>query len=149
MDVKELKNDASRHVGTCMVVNVILLCVARVVMKYLAGDYTIGVALPLVTAFLYAVIESLVVTALWSRTVVKALESAGSSPTLLATRLSQYSVYVSAFRLLAVLAILLVSYLAVGRAAFTPYFIYMVLFYFAMLVTHTLFFSRETKKIYE
>ncbi len=144
---KTIKNDASRHIGTCMVVNVILLCVARVVLKYVAPDYTIDVALPLVIAFLYAVLESLIVTALWSRTVLKSLRNGGISS--LHSPLSTFHTALSGLRLLAILALLFIIYLAVGRERILPFFIYIMVFYFAMLITHTLFFSRQNKKIYE
>ncbi|MCD7714014.1 MAG: hypothetical protein LUI08_03680 [Prevotella sp.] len=136
-DNKQIKNDAGRHVATCMCVYVALLCVVRCVMTLLKMGYGISIAVPLIVALLFAVVETVAVTMLWLRTA-----------TLHPDRLTNFHTAVTAGRMLGALVVMFVAYLFVGRDGMLPYIGWLLLYYFAALILHSVFFSRENKKLY-
>ncbi len=137
-DNKQIKNDAGRHVATCMCVYVALLCVARCVMSLCHVGYGLKVAVPLIVALLFAVVETVVVTMLWLRTATNHVD-----------RLPNFHTAVTASRMLGALIVMFVAYLIVGRDKMLPYIGWMLLYYFAALILHSVFFSRENGKLYE
>ena len=56
--------------------------------------------------------------------------------------LTTFYTAVSGFRMLLALATMLVCYIIVGRDAIMPYILVLLVFYFAMLAHHSIFFSR-------
>ena len=58
--------------------------------------------------------------------------------------LTTFYTAVSGFRMLLALATMLVCYIIVGRDAIMPYILVLLVFYFAMLAHHSIFFSRLT-----
>lgn len=66
------------------------------------------------------------------------LKVAKKSPDSLTT----FYTAVSGFRMLLALATMLVCYIIVGRDAIMPYILVLLVFYFAMLAHHSIFFSR-------
>ncbi len=137
MNVAEIKNDAGRHVATCMCVYVAVLCIVRCVMSLLKTGYGLSTGVPLIVAFLFAVAETILVTMLWLRTALGCLD-----------RMATFHTASSGFRMLAALAVLLVAYLVVGRNGIMPFFAWMLLYYFLALVLHSVFFSKENAKLY-
>ncbi len=137
MDVQQIKNDAGRHVALCMCVYVAIVCVARCAMQLMHAEYGLKAGLPLILAFLYAVVETVVVVMAWLRTALANPE-----------RMPAFNTASTALRMLSALAVLFVEYLVVGRDGMLPYFAWMVLYYFAALILHCVFFSREMKKLY-
>ncbi len=138
MNVAQIKNDASKHVALCMCVFVAILCIARCVMSIAKMGYSLSVGLPLGIAFVFAVIETILITLLWMRTAVYHID-----------RMPTFHTASSGFRLLAALVVLLVAYIIVGRENILPYFAWLMLYYFAALVLHSVFFSRENNKIFD
>ena len=58
--------------------------------------------------------------------------------------LTTFYTAVSGFRMLLALATMLVCYIIVGRDAIMPYILVLLVFYFAMLAHHSIFFPRLT-----
>ena len=58
--------------------------------------------------------------------------------------LTTFYTAVSGFRMLLALATMLLCYIIVGREAIMPYILVLLVFYFAMLAHHSIFFSRLT-----
>ena len=56
--------------------------------------------------------------------------------------LTTFYTAVSGFRMLLALATMFVCYIIVGRDAVAPYIVVLLVFYFAMLAHHSIFFSR-------
>ena len=56
--------------------------------------------------------------------------------------LTTFYTAVSGFRMLLALATMLVCYIIVGRDGIMPYILVLLVFYFAMLAHHSIFFSR-------
>ena len=56
--------------------------------------------------------------------------------------LTTFYTAVSGFRMLFALATMLVGYIIVGRDGIMPYILVLLVFYFAMLAHHSIFFSR-------
>ncbi len=137
MNVAEIKSDASKHVALCMCIFVGILCLARCGMAIAKVSYSLAIGLPLAVAFVFAVLETIVVTMLWMRTATYHLD-----------RMPTFHTASSGFRLLTALVIMFVAYLIVGRAKMLPYVAWMMLYYFAVLILHSVFFSRENHKIF-
>ncbi|MCD8282109.1 MAG: hypothetical protein LUC22_02520 [Prevotella sp.] len=133
-----IKNDASRHVALCMCVYVALLCVARCVMSLLHVGYGMSVGAPLIVAFLFAVVETVLVIMLWLRTATYHID-----------RLPNFHTAVTASRMFAALVVMFVAYLIVGRDAMLPYVGWLALYYVVALILHSFFFSRENGKLYK
>ncbi len=134
----EIKNDAGRHVAVCMCVFVVILCVARCVMSLLHTAYGLSAGMPLITAFLFAAVETIVIVMLWLRTASAHID-----------RLPVFHAASSGFRVLAAIAVLFVVYIIVGRGKMLPYVVWMVVYYFAVLILHSAFFSRENGKLFD
>lgn len=89
-------------------------------------------------AFVFALVEIVAVSLIWRWVASKHSDS-----------LPQFYTFCSAFRILLALFVLLFVYIAVGRANMVPYIIAFIVYYFVLLISHTLFFSRETKKLFD
>ncbi len=138
MDAAGIKNDAGRHVAICMCVFVVVLCAVRCIMSLLGASYSLSAGAPLLVAFVFAAVETIVVVMLWLRIAL-------NHP----ARLPVFHTASSGFRMLAALAVLFAAYLVVGRGGILPYFAWMLLYYFLVLILHSAFFSRENGKLYK
>ncbi len=136
--VREIKESTSKHVGLCMVVYVLIVCAARCLMCVKEIPYDLGVGMPLIIAFVFSVIETIVVMLLWLRIALSNISG-----------LQTFHTAVSAIRLLAILAILFVVFLIVGRAAMKPYALWMVAYFFVLLILHSSFFARINNRLYQ
>ncbi len=137
INVAEIKSDASKHVAVCMCTLIAIVCLVRCGMAILKVSYSLAIGAPLMVGFVFGVVETIVVSMLWLRTATRNLDG---MPT--------FHSAVSGFRVLAALAVLGVAYLVVGRQGMRPYVVWMGVFYVALLVLHTVFFSRENVKLY-
>lgn len=133
-----IKKDAKRHLVICLDILILMYLLPRLATMFVLTQYNAVTGAPLITALLFSIVESIVVTRIWKWV---ATRHASSLPT--------FYTACSGFRILLALILLLAVYLIVGRDQMLPYFLWILVFYFVLLVLHTLFFSREMRKIYE
>ena len=90
-----------------------------------------GLMYPVAVSAVFSIVVESADTLVWRKV-------AKTSPDSLTT----FYTAVSGFRMLLALATMFVCYIIVGRDAVAPYIVVMLVFYFAMLAHHSIFFSR-------
>ena len=90
-----------------------------------------GLMYPVAVSAVFSIVVELADALVWRKV-------AKTSPDSLTT----FYTAVSGFRMLLALATMLVCYIIVGRDAIMPYILVLLVFYFAMLAHHSIFFSR-------
>ena len=117
-----------RYIAWSMIFVVLLTVAAFLVEKTgLASALMYPVAVSAVFSIVVESADALV----WRRVAKKSPDS-----------LTTFYTAVSGFRMLLALATMLVCYIIVGRDAIMPYILVLLVFYFAMLAHHSIFFSR-------
>ena len=118
----------SKYIVWSMIIVVLLTVAAFLVEKTgLASALMYPVAVSAVFSIVVESADALV----WRRVAKKSPDS-----------LTTFYTAVSGFRMLLALATMLVCYIIVGRDAIMPYILVLLVFYFAMLAHHSIFFSR-------
>ncbi len=135
---KELKKDALRHAVICIDVLCAMYIIPRLVVTFLLPEYKEACSEPLLIAFLFSLVECPLVAYLWCKVAVGHKDF-----------LPTFHTACSGFRMLLALALMLIIYLNVGRGAMLPYFLWIGVFYFVVLVLHSMFFTREANKIFK
>ena len=92
-----------------------------------------GLMSPVVVSTVFSIVVESADAFVWRRVAQKSPDS-----------LTTFYTAVSGFRMLLALATMLVCYIIVGREAIMPYILVLLVFYFAMLAHHSIFFSRLT-----
>ena len=92
-----------------------------------------GLMSPVVVSTVFSIVVESADAFVWRRVAKKSPDS-----------LTTFYTAVSGFRMLLALATMLVCYIIVGREAIMPYILVLLVFYFAMLAHHSIFFSRLT-----
>ena len=117
-----------RYIAWSMIIVVLLTVAAFLVEKTgLASALMYPVAVSAVFSIVVESADALV----WRKVAKKTPDS-----------LTTFYTAVSGFRMLLALATMLVCYIIVGRDAIMPYILVLLVFYFAMLAHHSIFFSR-------
>ena len=117
----------SKYIVWSMIIVVLLTVAAFLVEKTgLASALMYPVAVSAVFSIVVESADALV----WRRVAKKSPDS-----------LTTFYTAVSGFRMLLALATMLVCYIIVGRDAIMPYILVLLVFYFAMLAHHSIFFS--------
>ena len=118
----------SKYIVWSMIIVVLLTVAAFLVEKTgLASALMYPVAVSAVFSIVVESADALV----WRRVAKKSPDS-----------LTTFYTAVSGFRMLLALATMFVCYIIVGRDAIMPYILVLLVFYFAMLAHHSIFFSR-------
>ena len=90
-----------------------------------------GLMYPMAVSAVFSIVVESADALIWRRVATKSPDS-----------LTTFYTAVSGFRMLFALATMLVCYIIVGRDAIMPYILVLLVFYFAMLAHHSIFFSR-------
>ena len=90
-----------------------------------------GLMYPLAVSAVFSIVVESADALVWRKVAKKSPDS-----------LTTFYTAVSGFRMLLALATMLVCYIIVGRDAIMPYILVLLVFYFAMLAHHSIFFSR-------
>lgn len=90
-----------------------------------------GLMYPVAVSAVFSIVVESADALVWRRVAKKSPDS-----------LTTFYTAVSGFRMLLALATMLVCYIIVGRDAIMPYILVLLVFYFAMLAHHSIFFSR-------
>ena len=90
-----------------------------------------GLMYPVAVSAVFSIVVELADALVWRKVAKKSPDS-----------LTTFYTAVSGFRMLLALATMLVCYIIVGRDAIMPYILVLLVFYFAMLAHHSIFFSR-------
>ena len=90
-----------------------------------------GLMYPMAVSAVFSIVVESADALIWRRVATKSPDS-----------LTTFYTAVSGFRMLLALATMLVCYIIVGRDAIMPYILVLLVFYFAMLAHHSIFFSR-------
>lgn len=90
-----------------------------------------GLMYPMAVSAVFSIVVELADALVWRKVAKKSPDS-----------LTTFYTAVSGFRMLLALATMLVCYIIVGRDAIMPYILVLLVFYFAMLAHHSIFFSR-------
>ncbi len=138
MEIKDIKNDVKRHIWLCVTVLLSLYGVTTKAVQLFLPEYHSLMRMPMIIAAVFFLVESVVVGLIWRWVATKHI-----------SYLATFHTACSGFRILAVLAVLTVTYIFVGRDAMAPYFIAMFLFYIIAESMHTIFFVREAKRLFE
>ena len=90
-----------------------------------------GLMYPMAVSAVFSIVVESADALVWRKVAKKSPDS-----------LTTFYTAVSGFRMLLALATMLVCYIIVGRDAIMPYILVLLVFYFAMLAHHSIFFSR-------
>lgn len=90
-----------------------------------------GLMYPVAVSVVFSIVVESADALVWRKVAKKSPDS-----------LTTFYTAVSGFRMLLALATMLVCYIIVGRDAIMPYILVLLVFYFAMLAHHSIFFSR-------
>lgn len=90
-----------------------------------------GLMYPVAVSAVFSIVVEAADALVWRKVAKKSPDS-----------LTTFYTAVSGFRMLLALATMLVCYIIVGRDAIMPYILVLLVFYFAMLAHHSIFFSR-------
>ena len=90
-----------------------------------------GLTYPMAVSAVFSIVVESADALVWRKVAKKSPDS-----------LTTFYTAVSGFRMLLALATMLVCYIIVGRDAIMPYILVLLVFYFAMLAHHSIFFSR-------
>lgn len=134
IEPKEINKAAYKHLAYCVVVVSILNFISIVLAQH--GNTAIYYASN--SAWVFSLIEIIAVVLLWKWVVLKHFDY-----------ITTFHTAISGMRMLLVLVMLGIIYAFVGRAAMLPYVIVFGVFYFVLLVMHSIFFARQTKVIYD
>ena len=117
-----------RHIVWSMVY-IIILTIGSFIFEKL-GLFS-GLMYPVAVSAVFSIVVESADALVWRKVAKKSPDS-----------LTTFYTAVSGFRMLLALATMLVCYIIVGRDAIMPYILVLLVFYFAMLAHHSIFFSR-------
>ncbi len=138
MEELGIKKDARRHLVICIDILIVMYLLPRLTTRFVLTEYSALTEAPLIVAFVFSIVESIAVVRLWQWVATRHLDY-----------LPTFHAACSGFRILATLILLLAVYLIVGRENMLPYFAWILVYYFILLVLHSVFFSKEAKKIFK
>ena len=118
----------SKYIVWSMVYIVVLTVGCFLVEKF--GLFS-GLMCPVAVSAVFSIVVESADALVWRRVARKSPDS-----------LTTFYTAVSGFRMLLALATMLVCYIIVGRDGIMPYILVLLVFYFAMLAHHSIFFSR-------
>lgn len=136
---KEINKDALTHIWQAIIPIALMQAVVLFFGKEIFGVAQISdVVKATSVAFGFSIVEIVTVSLVWKWVVIKHRDS-----------LPLFHTFCSAFRILFALFVLLFVYIAVGRDNMFTYILAFIVYYFVLLISHTVFFKRETKKLFE
>ena len=118
----------SKYIVWSMVYIVVLTAGCFLVEKF---GLLSGLMCPVAVSAVFSIVVESADALVWRRVARKSPDS-----------LTTFYTAVSGFRMLLALATMLVCYIIVGRDGIMPYILVLLVFYFAMLAHHSIFFSR-------
>ncbi|MCR5130884.1 MAG: hypothetical protein K6C10_05415 [Prevotella sp.] len=124
---------SKRYIRQELLLTVALFLIGLLVMRVW---YMNDMLWPLVVSAVFSLVASYVIGFLWRRI-------ARTSPDSLPT----FFTATSGFRMLAALAVMFVYYLIVGRESMLTFILVFLVFYFASLIHHSVFFSRVSNRM--
>ena len=113
----------------CSMVYIFILTIGSFIFEKL-GLFS-GLMYPMAVSAVFSIVVESADALVWRKVAKKSPDS-----------LTTFYTAVSGFRMLLALATMLVCYIIVGRDAIMPYILVLLVFYFAMLAHHSIFFSR-------
>ncbi len=128
----DIDKTSHRYVKQELLITVALFLVALLVSRVLLMDELI---VPAVIGAIFSLVIGLALTIIWRRIAKKAPDS-----------LPTFYTAASGFRMLLALATMLVYYLVCGRGAMLVFFLVFMVFYFALLAHHSIFFARVSNR---
>ncbi len=136
MTAAEIKKDTSQHMvqGFIVFALVYLVTYGVMVITHRSSSATL---LPLAVAAVFAIAETMVLLPLWCNIATRHID-----------RLPVFYNASAGLRFVAVLLILFVAYLVVGRGNMLPYVLSLLLYYVVLLVLHSVFFARENSRLF-
>lgn len=138
MTTDQIRKAAVRHLWICTLSVATLHIAFTIIGKAVGFEDFILYRKASSWAVAFSFLELNVVTWLWSWIAARHLDY-----------LSTYHTAVSGFRMLLVLAILGIMTAVVGRDNVTPYVVAFIVYYFLLLVLHSVFFARMANKLYK
>lgn len=128
----DIDKTSHRYVKQELLITVALFLVALLVSRVWLMDELI---VPAVIGAIFSLVIGLALTIIWRRVAKKSPDS-----------LPTFYTAASGFRLLLALATMLVYYLVCGRGAMLVFFLVFMVFYFALLAHHSIFFARVSNR---
>ncbi|MGM9709683.1 MAG: hypothetical protein ACI3ZB_08815 [Prevotella sp.] len=119
-----------KYIAWSMIYIIVLAIVAYLIEKL---GLVSGLMWPVVVGAVFSMVVESADALVWRKVAKKSPDS-----------LTTFYTAVSGFRMLLALATMLVCYIIVGRETIMPYILVLLVFYFAMLAHHSIFFSRLT-----
>ncbi|WP_422121054.1 hypothetical protein [Palleniella muris] len=132
MDKKNVEKAFKRYIAQLLGIAIVLCLIAEALM---ALDVVGDIMMPLTVSLVFMLVVGIVISFIWKKVAI-------SSPDSLTT----FFTAVSGFRMLIALVTLLGCYIAVGRDNMDKYVIVFMVFYFASLAHHSMFFAHINNK---
>lgn len=136
---KEIRKDALGHIWQTIIPIALLQAVILFFGEKIFGIVQLSTVVNATSvAFCFSLVEIFAVSLVWNLVAAKHKDS-----------LPSFLTFCPAFRILLALFVLMFVYMSVGRDNMFPYIVAFIVYYFVLLISHTLFFKRETKKLFD
>lgn len=131
--INHISNSSKRYWRHSLWLTVSLAFIALIAMQLFRLDQ---LAIPLVVSSMFSLVLSFSYSFFWRLVATKHPDS-----------LTAFYTASSGLRMLLALIVMLVYYLIAGRSVMLPFLVVFMTFYMVMLIYHTIFFSKVTRKI--